>query len=158
MTRLVRMLAAPDTAFAAFNALYPPCNIRLDEDTVLLAAPRQIRHGAAAIITRADACRHYVERLRKAGRDAAFLEYADALHGCDNPPGLEPVLRAAEPSRCTFEQRAEGILVNAGTGWPVTLGDPCISPRMSGGRNAQVATAKQAGVKAFLATVFKRAK
>lgn len=159
MTRFARRYAAADTAFAAFIALYPTCNIRLDEDTVLLPAPLQIHHGAADIVARADACRSYVQRLRKAGNDAEFFEYADAQNGYDNPPGLPPLqmAQAPNPSRCTFEERAEGKLVNADTERPVTLSDKCISLGMSGGRNADAATATQAGVKAFLRTVFKLA-
>jgi len=159
MTRFAGKFAAPDTAFAAFIALYPNCNVKLDEDTALLPAPLRIHHGAADIITRADVCRSYVERLRKAGRDAEFFEYADALHGYDNPPGLQAMSmpQIPNPSRCQFEERADGKLVNADTEQPVTLSDKCISLGMSGGRNAEAATATQAVVKAFLKSVFKLA-
>jgi dienelactone hydrolase len=159
MTRFARPFAPADASFAAFIALYPPCNLKLKDDTALVAAPLRIHHGTDDTITRAEACRAFVERLLAAGRDADFVEYAGAQHGYDNPPGMPTAQMpsAPNPSRCMYEERADGWLVNAATGKPVTLNDDCVGIGMSGGRNAQAAAATHAAVKDFLRKLFKLA-
>jgi dienelactone hydrolase len=157
MTRFAKPFAPADAGFAAFIALYPPCNIRLKADTDLVAAPLRIHHGSDDVITRSEACRTYVERLLAAGRDADFAEYAGAQHGYDNPPGMPTMQlpQAPNPSRCNYEERADGWLVNAATGKPVTLNDECVGIGLVGASNPQAAAATRAAVKAFLGKVFK---
>lgn len=157
MTRFARVFAPAEASFAAFIALYPPCNVKLKGDTDLVAAPLRIHHGSNDVITRSEACRAYVERLLAAGRDADFAEYAGAQHGYDNPAGMPSMQapQAPNPSRCEYEERADGWLVNAATGKPVTLNDECVGIGLAGAPNPQAAAATQAAVKAFLVKVFK---
>lgn len=157
MTRFSKPFAPADAGFAAFIALYPPCNIRLKGDTDLVAAPLRIHHGGDDVVTRSEACRTYVERLLAAGRDADFAEYAGAQHGYDSPPGMPTMQlpQAPNPSRCNYEERADGWLVNAATGKPVTLNDECVGIGLAGAPNPPAAAATQAAVKAFLSKVFK---
>ena len=159
MTRFARQHAPAGASFAAFVALYPPCNLTLDGDTALLPAPLQIHHGAADVVTRADACRQYAARVRRAGGNAEFFEYAEAPHGYDSPAGMPPnaLPQAANASRCNFVERDGGRLVNADTERPVTLADACVSTGLGGGHHAQAANATRAVVKSFLRTVFKLA-
>ena len=156
MTRFARLLAPADVSFAAFVALYPPCNLTLDGDSALLPVPLQIHHGAADVVTRADACRQYAARVRRAGGNAEFFEYAEAPHGYDMPAGMpaNALPQAVNASRCSFVEREGGRLVNADTERPVTLADACVSTGLSGSPHAQAATATRAVVKSFLRTVF----
>lgn len=159
MTRFARLHAPAGAAFAAFIALYPPCNVALDGDTALLPAPLQIHHGAADVVTRADACRQYAARVRRAGGNAEFFEYAQAPHGYDSPAGMpaNALPQAANASGCNFVERDGGRLVNADTERPVTLADACVTTGVAGGRNAPAAAATLAVVKALLREVFKLA-
>jgi dienelactone hydrolase len=157
MTRFAKPFAPADAGFAAFIALYPPCNVKLNGDTDLVAVPLRIHHGSNDVITRSEACRAYVERLLAAGRDADFAEYAGAPHGFDHPAGM-PSLQAPQapnPSRCQYEERADGWLVNAATGKPVTLNDECVGIGLASASSPQAAAAAQASVKAFLRKLFK---
>jgi dienelactone hydrolase len=157
MTRFSKPFSPADAGFAAFIALYPPCNIKLKGDTDLVAAPLRIHHGSNDVITRSEACRAYVERLLAAGRDADFAEYAGAQHGYDSPAGMPSMQapQAPNPSRCEYEERADGWLVNAATGKPVTLNDECVGIGLASASNPQAAAATQAAVKSFLRKVFK---
>ena len=157
MTRFARAFAPADASFAAFIALYPACNLRLKDDTALVAAPLRIHHGSNDVIAQAEACRVYVERLLAAGRDADFAEYAGAQHGYDNPPGM-PTLQAPQApnsSRCTYREREDGWLVNEATGKPVTLNDDCVGIGLSSASHPQATAATYAAVKAFLRQQFK---
>jgi len=157
MKRFAQPHAPADAAFAGFIALYPTCNVRLKEDTALVSAPLRIHHGEADIITRSEACRSYVERLRAAGQDAEIVEYKGARHGYDNPAGISTaaMAQAVNPSRCQFEEDGKGLLVNAEPGKPVTLTDTCIGWGLTGGHDAQAAAATHTAVKAFLRQLFK---
>ncbi len=157
MARFARVHSRSQPGFAGFIALYPTCNLVLREDTALLPAPLRIHHGAADMITRSAACDRFVQRLRAAGNDAEFHEYADAEHGFDSPPGWRPVSnpQTPNPSGCTFEERDGGQLVNADTGKPVTLNDRCVEFGLRGGRNDAAASATLASVKAFVRSLFK---
>ena len=157
MTRFARAFAPADASFAAFVALYPPCNLRLKDDTSLVAAPLRIHHGSNDVITQPEACRSYVERLLAAGRDADFAEYAGAQHGYDSPPGM-PTMQAPQapnPSRCTYREREDGWLVNDATGKPVTLNDDCVGIGLSAGSHPQATAATYAAVKSLLRQQFK---
>jgi dienelactone hydrolase len=156
MTRFAKAYAPADAAFAAFIALYPPCNLRLKDDTALVAAPLRIHHGSNDSVTQPEACRAFVERLLASGHDADFAEYAGTQHGYDSPPGMPTMQlpQAPNPSRCSYEERADGWLVNAATGKPVTLNDECVGIGLASAPNPQAAAATYASVKAFLRKVF----
>ena len=69
--------------------------------------------------------RAYVERLRRAGADAQLTAYAGAHHGFDRPSDAPARHNPREQngSRCLWEERPEGHLVNRDTGQPFSLGD-----------------------------------
>jgi dienelactone hydrolase len=159
MTRFARAYAPAEAAFAAFIALYPPCNLRLRDDADLVDAPLRIHHGSNDAVARAEACRAYVERLLAAGRDADFAEYAGAAHGYDLPASVPALAlpQAPNPAGCSYEERADGWLVNAATGKPVTLNDDCVGIGLATAPNAQATATTQAQVRAFLRKVFKLA-
>lgn len=156
MTRFAPTHAAPNTAFAAYIALYPACNIRLSGDAALKPVPVRIFHGAADVITLAVPCRDYAQRLRSNGVDIEFMSFADAHHGFDNPLGV-PLNRAPQvpnTAGCMFEERSGGI-VNAATGKPVVIGDECVHRGLIGGYNEAAYRATRQVVEALLRRVFK---
>lgn len=157
MRRFGEPYSVAGAAFAGYVALYPGCNVKLEGDTDLLPAPVQIHHGAADIITRAAFCRAYVGRLRAAGRDAQFFEYADALHGFDSAPRMpvQHLAQAPNAGACELEERGTGGLVNVQTAEPLKLTDACVTQGVGGGPNAAAAAVLQARVLAFLRQLFK---
>lgn len=152
MTRFARRLAPADgTAFAAFIALYAPCNGRLIGDTELVRAPLRLYSGARDVITHAAPCRGFVQRLQAAGADARITVYADAGHGFDSAPGPGARNDAAPNSAgCLFEERERGRLVNAATGAPLAAGDACMTRGLAGGPDEAARAAVHADVIAFL--------
>ena len=85
--------------------------------------PIRLFHGTADDLAPVEPCRAYVERLRRAGADAQITEYAGAHHGFDRPSAA-PVRhfpREQNASRCFWEERSEGQLVNRDTGQPFSL-------------------------------------
>jgi dienelactone hydrolase len=140
--------------YAAFVALYPPCNLRLDGETEV-TGPIRIHHGAADIVTRPEFCRAYVERLKQAGRDAEFFEYAEGRHGFDSDPRM-PITRNTtlpNPGKCEMVERGAG-LVNAATSEPLRATDACVSTGIEGGPTPAAGAQVQARVLAYFKTLF----
>jgi dienelactone hydrolase len=156
MTRFARPLApAGGAAFAAFIALYAPCNGRLIGDTALVRAPLRLYSGEQDVITHAGPCREYVQRLQAAGADAQITVYAGAGHGFDSAPGPGARNDAVPNSAgCRLEERERGRLVNAATGAPLAAGDACMTRGLAGGPDNAARAAVHADVIAFLREVF----
>jgi dienelactone hydrolase len=151
MKRFSTQLDKGGSSFAAYVALYPPCNGRLADDERVNAGPIRIFIGASDNITRASSCERYVARLKKAGVDIAITVYPNAYHGFDNPPGTEGVNEPAMGSSgaCDFEER-DGQLVNVATGRPLTKGDACITKGMTAGRDANADAAVRIAVRELM--------
>lgn len=158
MTRFAQTYAASNTAFAAYIALYPACDIKLNGDEALNPVPVRVFHGEADVFTLAAPCRDYAQRLRSNGVDIEFTSFADAHHGFDNPLGV-PLNRAPQvplTGACMFEERGGG-LVNGATGKPVAIGDECVRRGLIGGYNEAAYRATRQAVEALLRRVFKLA-
>jgi dienelactone hydrolase len=114
--------------FAQHIAFYPPCYIRYGNDEAVTDRPIRLFHGAADDLAPVELCRTYVERLRRAGADAQITEYAGASHGFDRPSAGSPrrYPREQNASRCAWEERPEGQIVNRDTGQPFSLDDACV--------------------------------
>jgi dienelactone hydrolase len=129
LTRFQRLHGPSAARFAHHIAFYPPCFVTYAGNLAVTDRPIRIFHGTADDLAPVEPCRAYVERLKRAGADAAISEYAGAHHGFDHPrdgaPRRSP--REQNVSRCVLEERPEGHLVNQGTGQPFTFGDPCVS-------------------------------
>ena len=97
-------------------------------DLAVTDRPIRIFHGTADDLAPIEPCRAYVERLRRAGADAQITEYAGAHHGFDRPSDgpARRNPREQNASRCFWEERPEGHLVNRDTGLPFGLSDPCV--------------------------------
>jgi dienelactone hydrolase len=142
--------------YAGFVALYPPCNLRLNDEADVVG-PIRIHHGAADIITRPEYCRAYVGRLKEAGRDAEFYEYLGARHGYDSHPSMPAQRNPALPnfSQCELVERGSQ-LVNAATNEPVQPADACISTGTEGGPTPAAAAQTHARVLKFFEMLFAR--
>jgi dienelactone hydrolase len=90
--------------FAAHLAFYPAaCWITLADEVSVSGVPIRIFHGTADERGPIGPCRAYVERLRRAGKDAALLEYPGAPHSFD-APGAPPFAKSS--ARVITEQTA----------------------------------------------------
>jgi dienelactone hydrolase len=83
VVRFQRMVGVPGVEFAAYIALYPPCNFRWIGDDQVSKQPIRIFHGEADDQAPFAACRDYIEQLRQSGRDAEMTGYLGAHHGFD---------------------------------------------------------------------------
>src|SRR5262249_17846030 len=144
--RFHKMLG-PDVAFAAHIGLYTPCNVAYRDEDKVGKKPIRLFHGIADDYVAIGPCRTYVERLKKAGVDIALAEYPGALHAYDNPslPSSVKVPQGQTTRGCALREAERGDIVNAKTGKPFDLHDPCVELGPSIGYNA---AAHQATVKA----------
>jgi len=156
MSRFAGAWGTPGLAFSAYIALYPPCNVQLIDDTKMEPGPLRIFHGEADVVTSAEACSRYVDRLRRAGNDAAIRTFPGAHHGFDNVanPGLIRLPDAPNGARCRVEERTIGVVLNADTGRPIGLGDACFGKGIVAGYDAAADAATKQAVKELLAERF----
>jgi dienelactone hydrolase len=129
LTRFHRLHGPPAARFAQHVAFYPPCSVTYVGDEAVTERPIRLFVGTADDLAAIGPCRAYVERLRRAGADAQLHEYAGAAHGFDRP-GTGPLRhnpREQNGSRCAWEERPEGQIVNRASGGPFSLADPCMT-------------------------------
>ena len=128
LTRFQRLHGPAGARFAHHIAFYPACYFTYVDDEAVTDRPIRLFHGTADDLAPIEPCRAYVERLRRAGADAQITEYAGAHHEFDRPGAAPPRRIPGEQnaSRCFWEERPEGHLVNRDTGQPFSLDDPCV--------------------------------
>lgn len=154
LTRFQRLHGPAGARFAHHIAFYPPCFITYIGDEAVTDRPTRLFHGTADDLAPLERCRAYVERLQRAGADAQLTAYAGAHHGFDRPSDA-PVRhnpREQNASRCFWEERAEGHLVNRDTGQPSSLDDPCVSRGGTFGSDPAAYRAALHAVKALFGT------
>lgn len=155
--RFARMHGPPEASFALYVLFYPLCITRYLHDDEVADRPIRIFHGAADDLAPAAACRAYVERLRKAGRDASLTEYAGAYHVFDWV-ALKTATKRPEAEnlgRCRIEEASEGRLVNSETKQLFTDHDPCITRGATIGYNAEAHADAVRAVTGLVNTVLK---
>jgi dienelactone hydrolase len=158
MKRFQRMHGPEGLAFAAYIPFYPSCFTTYVDDENVSDKPIRIHHGVADDYVPIGPCRGYVERLRKAGKDVTLTEYPDAHHAFDNPllkEGPQPVTASQTTRRCTMKEEPAGTILNAVTGQPFTMRDPCVERGPNIGHNAAGTAAATTAVKDFLKVTFK---
>jgi dienelactone hydrolase len=156
-TRFASGFGQPGVGFAAYIALYPGCNLRLRDDTKSEPGPQRIFIGEADVLTAADACVRLVDRLRRAGADAAITTYPGAHHGFDNVAARELTRIPDLPNaaRCNLEEAAGGRIVNVDTGRELDDQDRCIGKGLIAGYDAAADAAAKAAVKTLLRGLFR---
>jgi dienelactone hydrolase len=152
--RLQERFAKGTTRFAAHLAFYPGgCHIRLANEERITGAPIRIFHGAADDWTLVEPCKAYVERLRKAGKDAALIEYADAHHSFDSPGlSLRRLPNVVSSRNCTFMEEG-GRIVDAETHGSIFYAS-CWSRGASVGYNADAHRKAAKDVETILSALF----
>ena len=157
LTRFQRMHGADDASFAAYVILYPPCNLKFVDDEQVGDQPIRIFHGTADDFVFIDACRNYVARLKKAGRDVQLTEYPGALHVFDGPHLKDRVFvaRGQTTRRCAMEEGAGGKIINVATQHPFTYDDACVERGASVGYDADAYAKSLRAIKGFLSETFK---
>lgn len=157
MVRFQKAYAPEGLRFAAYIGVYTPCNIAMIGDEELGPQPIRLYHGTADDWVPVQPCRDYVARLKKAGVDAALVEYAGAYHAFDNPriPGTLQIPQAQTWRKCRLEEKPLGIIVNSDTGQRAGFSDPCIERGVTIAYNAEATAAAHKDVVEFLTTLFK---
>jgi dienelactone hydrolase len=141
---------------AAYISLFGPCNTRFIGDTEVSEHPIMLFHGELDDYVEISPCRKYVERLRKAGRDATLVSYPDAWHGF-NYPAFSPkprLLRNAQTNHCELVERSPGVLIDVATNERFSYEDGCVGRGAHMAYSAEATTAMEARVKGLLRTVF----
>ena len=154
LKRFQRLHGPPGVRFAQHIAFYPPCLVTFVDDLAVTDRPIRLFHGTADDLAPIEPCRAYMERLRRAGADAAITEYAGAPHGFDRPSDAPPRRNPREQnaSRCVWEERPEGSLVNRDTGQPFSVSDPCVVLGGTSGPDPAAYRAALQTVKALVGT------
>ncbi len=142
---------------AAYIPLYPACNFEFTGDNDVVGGPIRIFHGAVDDYVRIGPCKAYVERLKKAGKDAEITALPDAYHAFDNPslPSEPLFLPDAQTTEWEIVEDKAGALIDASTGKAWASTDPCNKTGAHVGYNAAAAAATDAAVLEFLNAVFK---
>ena len=127
--------------------------------------PIRLFHGTADDWVRIGPCRDYVERLKHAGADARLTEYRGAFHAYDvsyfhayDVSYFKELMRlpdAQTARNCTMVEGDDGVVLNAGTGQPFTLDDPCVERGVFVAYDAAPHQATVRAVKEFLLAAFK---
>ena len=126
--RFRKMYGPSNVEFAAHIGMYTPCNTTYRDDDKVSGEPIRLFHGKADDWVPIQACRDYVERLKKAGADVALTEYPGATHAYDYFVLKDPVkLPQAQTARnCLLAEGDTGQILNTKTGAPFTWNDPCM--------------------------------
>jgi dienelactone hydrolase len=97
-------------------------------DELVSDRPIRLFHGTADDLAPIERCRAYVERLQRAGADVRLTAYTGAHHAFDRPTDAPARHNPREQnaSRCLWEERSAGHLVNRDTGQPFSVDDPCV--------------------------------
>ncbi len=156
VARFQRMHAADGPAYAAYIAFYPDCRTVYRGDIDAVGKPIRIFHGSADDYNPVDACRSYVDRLHKAGKDVQLAEYPGAHHVFDWVMLREPrKLEKAQTTRqCRLEEGNNGRIINTATGKTFTYSDSCVELGPTIGYHPDAHSKAQKALKEFLATEF----
>lgn len=155
-----RKLHGPaNVRFAAHIGLYTPCNVRFNEDDKTSGMPIRLFHGIADDYVAIEPCRDYVARLKAAGAGVLLTEYPDAHHAYDAFVLKQPIKfpEGQTTRRCRLEEGPNGGILNARTGKPFNLDDPCVEKGPQVAYNAAAHDATVRAVKEFLAATFRLA-
>ena len=159
LKRFQRMHAPTGVAFAAYIAFYPSCSTTYLNDDDVADKPVRIFHGSADDYVPVAACRSYVERLRKAGKDVQLTEYAGAQHVFDSAMLKTPqkLPQAQTTRRCPqLEEAADGRIINSQTKQTFSWnGDPCVERGVTIAYDPQAYGEAQKAVRELVTAVLK---
>jgi dienelactone hydrolase len=81
--RFQKMWGTPGLDYAASVPMYPPCNVKFNEDDEITDTPIRIHVGDLDTFFPVDSCVNYVDLLRAKGKDVEIKVYPNAHHGFD---------------------------------------------------------------------------
>lgn len=142
--------------FLAYVAFYAPCFTEYIGDSDIVDRPVRLFHGTADDYVPVGPTRSYVDRLRAAGKDVQLTEYPGAHHAFDNPRYEKTILmeKSQTTRNCRMREIEPGKIVNAATGQPFTMSDPCVELGTHVGYHAAATAAATDAVKGFLLSTF----
>lgn len=113
-------------------------------------------HGAEDDYDPARVCEAYIERLRKAGRDAEMTVYPNADHAFDLPFDMpRTVAKGAQTVRaCRIVDDARGRLIHAATEAEFSFNDACVQLDPHVGSNAEARESAVRDLTAYLKAQF----
>ena len=157
LKRFQRLHLMPGLGFAAYVVFYPDCQTTYADGDDVAEKPIRIYSGAADDYNPPAACRPYVERLQKAGRDVRLTEYPDAHHVFDSPATKVPTQSPQSQTvrRCRLEEGEGGRIVNSATQEVFTYEDPCVERGPTLGYNEKAAREVREAVKQFVTATLK---
>jgi len=157
LKRFQRMHLDGTAGFAAYIVFYADCHTTFVDGDDVAARPIRIYSGAADDYNPPAACRPYVERLQKAGKDVRLTEYADAHHVFDSPAIKVPTKspQSQTTRRCRLEEGEGGRIINSETQFLFTYEDPCVERGPTLGYNEKAAREVREAVKEFVTAVLK---
>lgn len=155
LKRFQRLHGPSGLEFAVYVPFYAPCYTKYLDDEVVSDKPIRLFHGSADDYAPVAPCRAYVERLRRAGKNAELTDYADAHHSFDNPLSQLRRSNLQTARRCTLEERPLGQIISAPDGAAFTWSHPCVERGVMVGFNAQAQREATKAVAALLRSVFK---
>jgi dienelactone hydrolase len=155
MTRFQRLHGSAGAQFAAHVGMYGSCDIRLRNDDDI-AKPVRLLRGLADDWSSVAACRDYVDRLSKAGKDIRLIEYPDAHHLFDSPFFRTPrkFPDAQVWSNCKIAEGNDGVVLNTETNAPFSYADSCVQKGATIAYNHDASTKSRAEVRAFFREIF----
>ena len=157
LQRFQRMYGPAGAAFAAYIPFYPDCGTTYIDEDEAMNKPIRIFTGSLDDYQPPAPCRVYVERLRKAGKDAKLTEYAGARHVFDWEAMKTPTTfdKAQNVSQCRLEESPDHRIVNSQTKQMFTYSDPCVKLGETVAYDAQAHSESKKAVQELLTAVFK---
>jgi dienelactone hydrolase len=147
----------PDAEFVAYFVFYGTCQKRFLGDEDVADRPIRLFHGAADDWLPVEPCRRYVARLQKAGKDVTLTEYPGALHAFDAHLSSSTSVGSGgtEGAELRLGGAKSGRVVNARTGQPFSMNDPCIERGATVGYDPEAHQKALKAVKEMLSAAFK---
>ena len=97
--RFQKMWGTPGLDYAASVPMYPPCNVKFNEDDEITDTPIRIHVGDLDTFFPVDSCVNYVERLRAKGKDVEIKVYPGVHHS------FEVKITTQHGPQTTFKQK-----------------------------------------------------
>jgi dienelactone hydrolase len=129
MLRFQKKRLSEDVSFAGYLSFYPAFLAELQEEENIGSKPVRIFQGLADDWTTPERSRFFIEKLRKAGKDAAIYEYPKAHHRFDDARLIQEffIADALNFSDCNFQETAiGGSWVDLATGETLSAHASCV--------------------------------